>query len=157
MTVHCNLDVGAAFAGETIEHTDCWLLIGLTAANQGAVVGLIRHDDGSFQPLGLPFVANFDAAERAIKVWQAEHAIERTIIFYRSTDDRKGGAGQRPVENIVASAVSRRFGGMQPANTGRRGMFDEGAPIWPFLDRLGGPADILSCSRHTADLKPIRY
>jgi predicted RNase H-like nuclease len=120
-----------------------------TATNQGAVVGLIRHADGSFQLLGLPFVADFDAAERAIKAWQAEHAIERTIILIDQPTIVREATGQRPVENIVASAVSRRFGGMQPANTGRRGMFDEGAPIWPFLERFGGPADIRSCSRHT--------
>ena len=59
------------------------LLVGFdsawTAANQGAVVGVIRHDNGCFQALGLPFVANFDAAEQAITRWQAEHAFERTI------------------------------------------------------------------------------
>lgn len=130
------------------------LLVGFdsawTAAKQGAVVGVIRHGNGSFQPLGLPFVANFDAAERAIKAWQAEHTIERTIVLIDQPTIVREATGQRPVENIVASPVSRRFGGMQPANTGRRGMFDDGAPIWPFLDRLGGPADILSCSRHTA-------
>lgn len=119
-----------------------------TAANQGSVVGLIRHDNGSLHPLGLPFVANFNEAERAIKAWQAEHAIERTIVLIDQPTIVRERSGQRPVENIVASPVSRRFGGMQPANTSRRGMFDEGAPIWPFLDRLGGPADFLSCSQH---------
>ena len=129
------------------------LLVGFdsawTAANQGAVVGVIRNDNGGFQTLGLPFVANFDAAERAIEAWQAEHIIERTIVLIDQPTIVREATGQRPVENIVASPVSRRFGGMQPANTGRRGMFDEGAPIWPFLDRFGGPADILSRSRHT--------
>jgi len=50
-------------------------------------------------------------------------------------------AGQRPVENVVASLVSRRFGGMQPANTARTEMFGEGAPVWRFLERFGGAAD----------------
>ncbi len=129
------------------------LLIGFdsawTTANQGAVVGVIRHDNGEFQPLGLPFVANFDVAEQAIMAWQAAHTFERTIIFIDQPTIVMNANGQRPVEHIVASLVSRRYGGMQPANTGRLGMFDDGAPIWSFLDRFGGASDILSCSRHT--------
>lgn len=52
-------------------------------------------------------------------------------------------AGQRPVENLVGSPVSRRYGGMQPANTARREMFGQDAPVWPFLARFGGPANPL--------------
>lgn len=51
--------------------------------------------------------------------------------------------GQRPVENIVGSAVSLRHGGMQPANTSRTEMFGPSAPIWPFLTRFGGPVNPL--------------
>lgn len=129
------------------------LLIGFdsawSAANQGAVVGVIRHDNGEFQPLGLPFLANFDAAEHAILTWQAAYTFERTIILIDQPTIVRNVKGQRPVENIVSSLVSKRFGGMQPANTGRLGMFDDGAPIWPFLDRFGGPSEFLSCPRHT--------
>jgi predicted RNase H-like nuclease len=50
-------------------------------------------------------------------------------------------SGQRPVEHIVSSAVSLRFGGMQPASTSRVDMFGQFAPIWPFLARFGGPAN----------------
>lgn len=129
------------------------LLIGFdsawTAANQGAIVGVIRHDNGEFQSLGLPFVANFDAAEHAIVAWQAEYTFERTIILIDQPTIVPNVTSQRPVEKIVSSLVGRRYGGMQPANTGRRGMFDEEAPIWLFLDSFGGPAEILSSSRHT--------
>jgi hypothetical protein len=45
--------------------------------------------------------------------------------------------GQRPVEKIVGSAVSLRYGGMQPANTSRAEMFGPAAPLWPFLSRFG--------------------
>ena len=129
------------------------LLVGFdsawTAANQGALVGMIRHDNGKLLPLGLPFIANFEAAEQAILTWQAEFAVERTVILIDQPTIVGNATGQRPVEHIVASLVSRRYGGMQPANAGRRGMFDDGAPIWAFLDRFGGPTDFLSCSRHT--------
>lgn len=129
------------------------LLVGFdsawTAANQGALVGLIRHENSEFQSLGLPQVANFEAAEQVILAWQAEYAVERTFILIDQPTIVNNTNSQRPVEHIVASLVGRRYGGMQPANTGRIGMFDDGAPIWQFLDRFGGPADIHSCSRYT--------
>jgi len=53
-------------------------------------------------------------------------------------------AGQRPVENIVGSAISLRYGGMQPANADREEMVGATAPMWPFLTRFGGPADPLA-------------
>jgi predicted RNase H-like nuclease len=61
----------------------------------------------------------------------------------------RNAAGQRPVENIVGSPVSLRYGGMQPANTGRIDMFGGGAPVWPFLARFGGAADPLSAIAET--------
>src|SRR5437016_5909251 len=39
--------------------------------------------------------------------------------------------------------MSRRYGGMQPANTSRERMFGMAAPVWSFLNRFGGPADPL--------------
>ena len=53
-------------------------------------------------------------------------------------------AGQRPVENIVGSPVSLRYGGMQPANTAKEEMFGTEAPMWPFLTQFGRPADPLT-------------
>lgn len=142
LTVNCKLN-----------NASSTLLVGFdsawTAANQGAAVGAIRHNNGSLQSLGLPFVANFYTAEQAILAWQTEHAIEQTIILIDQPTIVRNATGQRPVENIVSSTVSRRFGGMQPANLGREGMFDAQAPIWSFLERFGGPADLQSSSRQT--------
>ena len=129
------------------------LLIGFdsawTAGNKGALVGVIRHEDGTFESLGLPVAANFDEAEQTILGWQADFDVDRTLILIDQPTIVKDASGQRPVENLVASPVSRRHGGMQPANTSRQGMFDPGAPIWPFLNRFGGPADFLACTRPT--------
>ena len=79
-----------------------------------------------------------------------------TIILLDQPTIVKNLTGQRPVENIVGSAISRRRGGMQPANTSKENMFGKDAPIWPFLTRFGGPAGFLGacrrargCSRHT--------
>ena len=45
----------------------------------------------------------------------------------------KNATGQRPVENLVASSVSLRYGGMQPANTARVEMFGKSTPVWSFV------------------------
>jgi predicted RNase H-like nuclease len=58
--------------------------------------------------------------------------------------------GQRPVENIVASAVSLRYGGVQPASTERVDMFGVDAPVWRFLAQFGGPADPCAADLFTA-------
>jgi predicted RNase H-like nuclease len=44
--------------------------------------------------------------------------------------------GARPVDKTAGSLISWLGGGVQPANTGKRGFFDEAAAIWSFLDLL---------------------
>jgi predicted RNase H-like nuclease len=61
----------------------------------------------------------------------------------------KNAEGQRPVETIVSSVIGARYGGMQPAYTGKAEMFGCGARIWPFLTRFGGAADPLVRSTGT--------
>lgn len=123
------------------------LLVGFdsawTAHNSGALAGVLRQDDGSFRELGPPRVADFDEAERIILGWQENLAPSKTFVLLDQPTIVKNPKGQRPVENIVSSPVSLRYGGMQPASTLRVEMFGESAPIWPFLNRFGGPADPL--------------
>lgn len=45
-------------------------------------------------------------------------------------------ASMRPVERVAAPLVSWLGGGVQPSNRGRRGMFCDASPIWPFLASL---------------------
>src|SRR5258706_12725323 len=66
---------------------------------------------------------------------------QATIVFVDQPTIVKNGTGQRPVEQLVGSSVGRRYGGMQPANTGKKEMFGERAPVWEFLNRFGGPGD----------------
>ena len=47
----------------------------------------------------------------------------------------------RPVERVAASLVSWLGGGVQPSNRGRRGMFCDASPIWPFLRSLAAIED----------------
>ena len=121
------------------------LLIGFDSAwtptNSGALVGVVRLDDGTYRELGPPRTVNYPEAENIILQWQIELKPTATIILLDQPTIVKNAGGQRPVENIVGSAVSLRYGGMQPANTSKTEMFGEEAPMWPFLARFGGPAD----------------
>lgn len=121
------------------------LLVGFdsawTASNSGALVGVVQTKSGSWLELGPPQIANYLEAEAAILEWQAEHQPGSTIILLDQPTIVANKKGQRPVESIIGSAVSRRYGGMQPANASREEMFGAAAPVWPFLNRFGGPAD----------------
>lgn len=123
------------------------LLVGFDSAwtrtNSGALVGALLLDDGTFHDLGPPRVVDYPQAQAAILKWQAERVPMSTIILLDQPTIVENPTGQRIVENIVGSTVSRRSGGMQPANTSRKEMFGRDAPIWPFLMRFGGPANPL--------------
>lgn len=123
------------------------LLVGFdsawTTTKSGALVGVLQLDNGTFNELGLPRTVNYREAEEVILQWQAEHAPTVTIVLLDQPTIVKNVGGQRPVENLVGSPVSRRYGGMQPANTAKDKMFGSEAPVWRFLTRFGGPADPL--------------
>lgn len=123
------------------------LLVGFDSAwtpnNSGALVGAIRFNDGTLHSLGMPQIVDYREAEVLILKWQAKEAPTATIVLLDQPTIVKNTRGQRPVENIVGSPVSLRYGGMQPANTAREEMFGKQAPVWPFLTRFGGPADPL--------------
>jgi predicted RNase H-like nuclease len=123
------------------------LLVGFDSAwtptNSGALVGAIRLNDVTLQGLGTPQIVDFREAEVVILKWQAGHVPTATIVLLDQPTIVTDAAGQRPVENIVGSPVSLRYGGMKPANTAREEMFGKKAPVWPFLTRFGGPADPL--------------
>ena len=123
------------------------LLVGFDSAwtrtNFGALVGVLRLDDGTFHDLGPPRMVDYPEAQDVILKWQAERVPTSTIVLLDQPTIVRNDAGQRPVENIVGSAVSRRNGGMQPANTSKENMFGTAAPMWPFLTRFGGPANPL--------------
>ena|SRR5687768_1773935 len=100
------------------------LLVGFDAAwtrnNSGALAGVLHLDDGTFHDLGPPQIVDYCKAECVIVGWQAEYVTAATIILLDQPTIVKNDKGQRPVENIVASPVSLRYGGMQPANTAKK-------------------------------------
>src|SRR5262245_23114609 len=129
-------------AGDTSLTT---LLVGFDSAwsvtNSGAIAGLVHRDDGTFLELGSPQSVSYAQAEALILKWQADIAPTITVIMLDQPTIVNNAAGQRPVENIVGSPVSLRYGGVQPANTSKEEMFGTSAPIWSFIRRFGGPVD----------------
>ncbi|SFB88272.1 Predicted nuclease (RNAse H fold) [Marinospirillum celere] len=123
------------------------LLVGFdsawTPSNSGALVGILSSDDGTYQELGLPQAVNYSDATDTITQWQSQYKPQATLVMLDQPTIVKNPSGQRPVENLVASPVSRRYGGVQPANTGKAEMFGQDAPIWAFLNKFGGPANPL--------------
>ena len=113
------------------------LLVGFdsawTVTNSGAIAGVLRLDDGTFDELGPPRSANFSEARETILEWRAERNPTVTIVMLDQPTIVNNRERQRPVENIVGSPVSLRYGGVQPANTSKKEMFGEAAPVWPFL------------------------
>jgi len=125
------------------------LLIGFDSAwagnNSGAIVGALKQGNDSYTSLGDPQPANFEQATNQIKGWQEEHCPTKTLILIDQPTIVQNMAGQRPVENIVGSPVSRRYGGVQPANRNKIEMFGDDAPIWNFL------------TAHKATLNPATF
>ena len=111
-----------------------------TPTNSGALVGAVWEANGRWKGLGPPIQADFLTAERQILDWHEAESPSTTFVLLDQPTIVRNDAGQRPVENIVASPVGLRYGGVQPANTGRAEMFGSAAPVWRFLDRFGGPA-----------------
>jgi predicted RNase H-like nuclease len=72
---------------------------------------------------------------------QLVHGPSSTLVLLDQPTIVTNETGQRPVERIVCSVVSRRRGGMQPANRGRGDMFGAEAPVWEFLTRTGAVVD----------------
>lgn len=130
------------------------LLVGFdsawTAHNTGSLASVLRGDDGSYKELECPKRVHYHEAEECIQSWQSQEAPSATMVLLDQPTIVSNALGQRPVENLVGSTVSRRYGGMQPANTAKRTMFGPSAPVWNFLRRFGGPANPLEPMLHTS-------
>lgn len=121
------------------------LLVGFdsawTAKNQGGMAAAILNNGGALLELGTPTNVDFDQAGALIEHWRQKHKSAKTLIMIDQPTIVRNKLGQRCVERIVSSPISKHLGGVQPANTGKASMFGKAAPIWKFLDELGGPSD----------------
>ena len=133
------------------------LLVGFDSAwtrtKIGAIVGAVSHDDGRITELGPPRPAQFKDAAAIIRGWQTAHSTSSTLVLLDQPTIVVNDVGQRPVEHVVCSCVSRRRGGMQPANRGRTDMFGPAAPVWEFLAGFGGAADPFDDTQSTRVLE----
>ena len=129
------------------------LLVGFDSAwsrtKFGAIVGAIIHDDGRIAELGPPRRAQFADAAEIIREWQTAHSASSTLVLLDQPTIVVNDVGQRPVEHIVCPCVSRRRGGMQPANRGRTDMFGLAAPVWEFLAGFGGATEPFDDAQRT--------
>jgi predicted RNase H-like nuclease len=133
------------------------LLIGFDSAwtrpKSGAIVGAVIHDDSRITELGPPRPARFEDAGGIIREWQTGHSVSSTLVLLDQPTIVVNDVGQRPVEHVVCPCVSRRRGGMQPANRGRTDMFGSAAPVWEFLTDFGGAANPFDHAQSTRVLE----
>lgn len=129
------------------------LLVGFDSAwtrkKAGAIAGALLDEAGAIRELGAPRLVRFEEATSVIAGWQIEHRPSSTLVLIDQPTIVENQTGQRPVERIVCSVVSRRRGGMQPAYKGRVDMFGTDATIWAFLDAFGRGVDPFDLSQPT--------
>lgn len=104
----------------------------------GAICSIV-HDSDHFTDFKEPFLAGFDDALDFIRSVHVHSHL--TVVAIDQPTIVPNPSGMRAAERVAASVVSWLGGGVQPANRSRVGMFDEGAPIWNFLKRLGACDD----------------
>lgn len=120
------------------------LCVGFDAAwtmhGTGAIVAVLRAPNGAVVELGPPRLVDYAEATAQLARWRAEHTPASTLVMLDQPTIVKNATSWRAVEAIVSSPIAAHRGAMQPANTSRADMFGEGAPVWGFLERLGGAA-----------------
>ncbi|WP_283535984.1 DUF429 domain-containing protein [Methylorubrum extorquens] len=99
----------------------------------------MRIDRAARRTLVPPRLASFDEALAAIK---AEDAVsDLRLVDLDQPTLVPNATGMRPVDRVAASLIFWLGGGVQPANRGKTGMFDDAAPLWRFKQRLGATED----------------
>ena len=108
----------------------------------GAVCALIIAGNGSvrFKP---PHHVSFDQALAFIDAERC--ACDTCLVALDQPTIVPNETGSRPVDKVAGSLVSFIGGGVQPANRSKKGMFDDDAPLWRFLKRLGATEDPELC------------
>jgi len=94
----------------------------------------IAFDGGGKSRFYPPELVSFDQAHQLIS--QRQQGYRFTLVAIDQPTIVPNLSGGRPVEKVAASLVSFVGGGVQPANRGKVGMFDDEAPIWRFQQSL---------------------
>ena len=103
----------------------------------GAICSVL-YEDGQFTRFELPRLTSF---AQALAFIHSAHGAGPTLVAIDQPTIVPNATGMRPVDRTAASLVSWLGGGVQPANRGKTGMFDDAAPIWRFLANLNGIED----------------
>ena len=90
----------------------------------------VTYDDGRFTRFEPPRLASF---AQALDFIRSVHAAGPTLVAIDQPTIVPNATGMRPVDRQAASLISWLGGGVQPANRGKMGMFDDASPIWRFL------------------------
>jgi len=119
------------------------LLVGFDSAwsngNNGAITAVFADSHGTITEI-TPQPVSLDGAVSRIREWLNRWKPDRTIIAIDQPIIVENETGQRPVENVVSSIISKHEGGVQPSFK-QRHHFRDGAPIWDFVAAFDGPAD----------------
>ena len=105
---------------------------------KGAIAYAIFQDD-KLQDVEEPQSSSFCDAAQVIKNLQSEcHDVMVAIDQPTIVPNHRGN---RPVDRVAASLISRLRSGVQPANRSKADMFGDMAPIWQFIDDIGACMD----------------
>ena len=107
-----------------------------TADSVGAV-SAISEDPADCRQFYTPVPLRFEGATEAISSFMPAATLR--VLAIDQPTIVPNTAGSRPVERAVAGVVNSMRGGVQPANRGKIGMFDDAAPIWKLIRELGYP------------------
>ena len=101
--------MGSSLVACTVAGT---LLVGFDSAwtprKTGALSGALLKEDGGVLELDGPLLVTFPDAREQIHTWQRAHAPSVTNILIDQPTIVTNTAGQRCVEHLVSSPVSRR-------------------------------------------------
>lgn len=124
---------------------------------QPGAIGLCEFTDGHATRFLEPRLATF-AEALAFLNGEAVGA-DYVLIALDQPTRVPNETGCRPVERVAGAIVNRLKGGVQPGSRSRIGMFDDGAPVWPFLAKLGArenppEARLASTGRYLVEVFP---
>jgi predicted RNase H-like nuclease len=109
-----------------------------TNKSPGAICAVVVEDRKPVR-FHTPELVTFDGALEFIERFRQGSMF--TLVALDQPTLVPNATGMRPVERVAASVISWMGGGVQPANTGKLGMFCHSSPIWGFLQALNAIQD----------------
>ncbi len=102
-------------------------------------IAAVGVEDGRVCAWHAPRLVTFDQALGFVREVRSADGV--TLVAVDQPTVVPNATGGRPVERVAGSLIGWMGGGVQPANTGRVGMFCAASPIWRFLAALEAVED----------------